>query len=66
MNSRVLVASSTGVSVINASPLGMGLMTTAGGMDWHPAPPKVRDACRLTAQAVSVAANGWVHGHIFF
>jgi L-galactose dehydrogenase len=35
-----------GVGVINASPLGMGLLTEAGPPDWHPAPPEVKAAAR--------------------
>lgn len=35
-----------GVSVVNASPLSMGLLTKTGGPDWHPAPAHVRTAAR--------------------
>jgi L-galactose dehydrogenase len=31
--------------VINAAPLGMGLLTEKGPPKWHPAPAKVRDIC---------------------
>jgi L-galactose dehydrogenase len=31
--------------VINAAPLGMGLLTEKGPPKWHPAPSKVRDLC---------------------
>jgi len=31
--------------IINAAPLGMGLLTEKGPPKWHPAPAKVRDAC---------------------
>ena len=35
-----------GVGVINASPLGMGLLGDPGVLpDWHPAPPELRAAC---------------------
>jgi L-galactose dehydrogenase len=34
-----------GVGVINAAPLGMGLLTEKGPPKWHPAPAKVRDLC---------------------
>ena len=35
--------------IINAAPLGMGLLTEKGPPPWHPAPASIRDAC---AQAV--------------
>src|SRR4030095_10191926 len=31
--------------VINAAPLGMGLLTEKGPPKWHPAPSKIRDLC---------------------
>ncbi|MDX1931415.1 MAG: aldo/keto reductase [Capsulimonadales bacterium] len=41
---------SRGVGIINASPLGMGLLQARRPIaDWHPAPPEVRDACRAAA-----------------
>jgi L-galactose dehydrogenase len=33
------------VGIINAAPLGMGLLTEKGPPKWHPAPAKVRDVC---------------------
>lgn len=33
------------VGIINAAPLGMGLLTEKGPPKWHPAPAAVRDAC---------------------
>lgn len=33
------------VGIINAAPLGMGLLTEKGPPRWHPAPAKVRDIC---------------------
>jgi L-galactose dehydrogenase len=39
-----------GVGVINASPLGMGLLSTRGTPDWHPAPEKVKQLCRKAAE----------------
>ena len=36
------------LGVINAAPLGMGLLT-AGAPDWHPAPPEIRQACARAA-----------------
>jgi aryl-alcohol dehydrogenase-like predicted oxidoreductase len=34
-----------GVAVINACPVGMGLLTETGPQDWHPAHPWVKEAC---------------------
>lgn len=47
-----LVEKRTGV--INAAPLGMGLLTEKGPPKWHPAPAKVRDTC---ARAVAHCAK---------
>ena len=33
------------VGIINAAPLGMGLLTEKGPPKWHPAPASIRDAC---------------------
>jgi len=38
------------IGVINASPLGMGLLTSNGSPSWHPAPDKIKQACRAAAQ----------------
>ena len=38
-----------GVGVINASPLGMGLLTSRGVPDWHPAPKPLVEACAKAA-----------------
>jgi aryl-alcohol dehydrogenase-like predicted oxidoreductase len=38
-----------GVGVINASPLSMGLLSTRGAPDWHPASKDLRDACSRAA-----------------
>jgi L-galactose dehydrogenase len=35
----------TNAGIINASPLGMGLLTEQGPPDWHPAPPALKAAC---------------------
>ena len=35
-----------GIGVINASPLSMGLLSSRGAPDWHPAPPALKEACR--------------------
>jgi len=37
------------VGVINASPLGMGLLTNRGVPVWHPAPGEIRDTCARAA-----------------
>ena len=39
-----------GIGVINASPLSMGLLSSRGAPDWHPAPQPLRDACRRAEQ----------------
>ena len=39
------LASEKRVGVINAAPLGMGLLTEKGPPKWHPAPARVRDLC---------------------
>jgi aryl-alcohol dehydrogenase-like predicted oxidoreductase len=38
------------IGVINASPLGMGLLTTRGVPEWHPASPEIQNACQKAAQ----------------
>lgn len=40
---------SKGVGVISASPLGMGLLSTRGTPDWHPAPADVKQLCARAA-----------------
>ena len=37
------------VGVINASPLSMGLLSSRGTPDWHPAPKDLKDACAKAA-----------------
>ncbi|HEY0209488.1 aldo/keto reductase [Acerihabitans sp.] len=39
-----------GIGVLNASPLGMGLLTDQGAPQWHPAHQRVQQACRRVAQ----------------
>jgi L-galactose dehydrogenase len=34
-----------GIGLLNASPAAMGLLSSHGPRDWHPAPPAVRRAC---------------------
>lgn len=38
-----------GVGVINASPLGMGLLSNQGPQPWHPAPASLKEACARAA-----------------
>lgn len=38
-----------GVGVINASPLGMGLLSPQGPQPWHPAPASLQEACARAA-----------------
>jgi L-galactose dehydrogenase len=45
------VAQARHVRLINASPLGLGLLTEAGPRDWHPAPPRLKHACAQAARA---------------
>lgn len=39
-----------GIGVLNASPAAMGLLSSHGPREWHPAPPSVRAACRAAAE----------------
>eukprot|EP00095_Tigriopus_kingsejongensis_P012303 maker-scaffold692_size110616-snap-gene-0.21 protein:Tk12303 transcript:maker-scaffold692_size110616-snap-gene-0.21-mRNA-1 annotation:"hypothetical protein TRIADDRAFT_22637" len=41
---------SQGIGIINASPLGMGLLTPDGAPDWHPAIAITKDACSKAAK----------------
>lgn len=38
-----------GVGVINASAIGMGLLSTRGPAVWHPAQQDIKDACNQAA-----------------
>jgi L-galactose dehydrogenase len=38
-----------GVGIINASPLGMGLLSNRGTPAWHPAPEQVKETCARAA-----------------
>jgi L-galactose dehydrogenase len=40
---------SRGVGIINASPLGMGLLSNRGTPTWHPAPEAVKEVCARAA-----------------
>jgi aryl-alcohol dehydrogenase-like predicted oxidoreductase len=46
-----------GVGVINASPLSMGLLSSRGTPDWHPASDALKEACRKAADYC--AAQGY-------
>ncbi len=43
-------AEAHGVGVLNASPLGMGLLTTHGPQPWHPAGAAVKAACKAAVE----------------
>ncbi len=45
-----------GIFVVNAAPLSMGLLTTRGPPEWHPALPGLRAAC---SKALS-----WLHSNV--
>lgn len=42
-----------GAGVINAAPTGMGLLTSRGAPDWHPAGERVRSGCREVSEFCS-------------
>ena len=46
-----------GIGIINASPLSMGLLSSRGIPDWHPAPKPLVEACRQAAE--HCAAKGY-------
>ncbi|MDX1682592.1 MAG: aldo/keto reductase [Phycisphaeraceae bacterium] len=39
-----------GIGVINASPLGMGLLSPREVVDWHPAPADIQETCQRAAE----------------
>lgn len=45
------------ISVINASPLSMGLLTNSGPPAWHPAPTAVRESAKAAAQVCQQAGT---------
>jgi L-galactose dehydrogenase len=56
-----------GVGIINASPLGMGLLTNDGPPPWHPADSEIKEAARKAAEMcrqrgadLSTLAQAWV------
>ena len=51
-----------GVGVINASPLGMGLLSNRGTPSWHPAPEEVKETCavpRRIAEYGALSIENW-------
>ncbi|WP_261301748.1 aldo/keto reductase [Paenibacillus andongensis] len=42
-----------GVGLVNASPLSMGLLSTRGTPEWHPASPELKATCLQAAQLVA-------------
>ena len=38
------------IGLVNASPLSMGLLSSRGTPDWHPAGPEVKELCRRAAE----------------
>ncbi|MBW5449082.1 aldo/keto reductase [Cohnella sp. CFH 77786] len=49
---------SRGIGLVNASPLSMGLLSTRGTPDWHPASPTLKAACKQAADyCASVGAD---------
>jgi len=48
---------SAGVTVFNASPLGMGLLTREGPPDWHPGHPRVWAAAAKAARACEAVGS---------
>jgi len=51
-----------GIGIINAAPTSMGLLTTRGVPDWHPAPMYLISHCAQVAQ--KCADRGWDIGHL--
>ena len=45
----VPVLKNRGVGIINASPLGMGLLSSRGTPAWHPAPAELKEVCACAA-----------------
>jgi len=46
-----------GIGVMNASPLGMGLLSLRGTPKWHPAPDEVKHRCRQAAEHCHAAGT---------
>ena len=49
LENEVSFLEQSGVGIISASPLSMGLLTRRGSPDWHPAPGAIREKCREAA-----------------
>ena len=43
-----------GIGIINASAIGMGLLSNRGAPDWHPAQNDIKEACKEAAQFCQV------------
>jgi hypothetical protein len=46
-----------GVAVVNAAATSMGLLTPQGPPAWHPAPRRIKDACRQSVEYCMVGAD---------
>ncbi len=64
------IARRRGIGLINASVLGMGILTECGAPDWHPASEELRDAtrrafelCRARRVSLPEIALGFAFGH---
>ena len=54
----VRVCAQRGIGLLNAAPLGMGLLTENGPPDWHPAPDALKRACtEATALCETLGAD---------
>ena len=62
VDSGVAYLEHAGISVINASPLSMGLLTQRGPPAWHPASPALKERC--AAAAAFAAARGVDIAHL--
>jgi aryl-alcohol dehydrogenase-like predicted oxidoreductase len=51
------MVSTHGLGVINAAPIGMGLLSERGPQSWHAASPEVRDACKHAAEDAAAAGS---------
>ena len=43
-----------GIGIINASAIGMGLLSNRGAPEWHPAQNDIKNACKQAAQYCQV------------
>jgi hypothetical protein len=46
-----------GIGIINASPIGMGLLSNRGPPLWHPATQEIKDACAKASTYCKVLTN---------